>query len=245
MSSKDLSGRNHIKSIEDYNYASSNCDFLIEANVELAHLNEKADDNCLDIFERLVKVVEYRDDSTGRHPERVGVLSARIALRLGAPTSFVEDIFKAAQLHDLGKIAIPDTILLKRSRLTTDEHKVMQRHCEVGSDMLSGSEFPLLQMAQDIAIAHHEKLDGSGYPNQLIDEEIPLAAKIVAVADIYDALCNRRPYKEPWEEKEAVQLLISKRDSHFDSNIIDAFLDVLGHENSGYEKMSFKINEGL
>ena len=227
MSNKDTLSKKNIESIKHYNYASSDSASLIEANVELAHLNEKSDHACMDIFERLAKVAEYRDDSTGKHTERVGTLSARIAHYLGAPTHFVEDISKAAQLHDLGKIAIPDTILLKRSRLTEDEHKTMQRHCEVGADLLSGSEFPLLQMAQSIAIAHHEKLDGSGYPNKLVGADIPLAAKIVAVADIYDALCNRRPYKEAWEEKEAIDLLVSKKDIHFDTNVIDALLNVL------------------
>ncbi len=229
MANKDVPSKKNIESIEHYNYASSDSDFLIEANSELAHLNGKLDHACIDIFERLVKVAEYRDDNTGKHPERVGVLSARIAVRLGMPNDFIEDIFKAAQLHDLGKIAIPDTILLKQSRLTVDEHKKMQSHCEVGADLLSGSEFPLLQMAQSIAIAHHEKLDGSGYPNSLIGADIPMAAKIVAVADIYDALCNRRPYKEAWEEKEAIELLVSKRDIHFDTNVIDAFLNVLNY----------------
>ena len=227
MAKKDTLSKKNIESIDHYNYASSDSDSLIEANADLAHLNGELDHACIDIFERLVKVAEYRDDTTGKHPERVGALSARIALHLGASTNFVEDIFKAAQLHDLGKIAIPDTILLKQSRLTVEEHKTMQSHCEVGADLLLGSEFPLLQMAQSIAIAHHEKLDGSGYPNKLMGADIPLAAKIVAVADIYDALCNRRPYKEAWEEKEAIELLVSKRDVHFDTNVIDALLNVL------------------
>lgn len=220
---------NKSQSIESYNYISSNSDALIQANVQLAFENTTIDSACIDLFERLSKVAEYRDDPTGKHTERVGMLSARIAIRLDMPTDFIELIFKAAQLHDLGKVAIPDTILLKPSPLTADEHKLMQSHCEIGASLLSGSDFPLLQMAERIALAHHEKLDGSGYPHQLMDKDIPLEAKIVAVVDVYDTLCHKRPYKEAWSEKEIVSFLVSKKGIHFDARVIDVFLDVLDH----------------
>ena len=229
---KNTTSQNYYQSTEDYNYISSDPNALIEANTQLAFLNEKVDHACLDIFERLSKVAEYRDDRTGKHTERVGILSARIAIRLGMPTDFIELICKAACLHDLGKIAVPDTLLLKPSRLTVDEYKQMQSHCEVGSDLLSNSEFPLLQMAQTIALSHHEKLDGSGYPYQLKDKEIPIEAKIVAVADVYDALSHQRPYKEAWGKQQAIDLLVSRKGIHFDADVIDAFLEVIKSNNT-------------
>lgn len=201
-------------------------DALIKANADLALLNQKIDGAYTDIFERLAKIAEYRDDVTGQHTERVGVLSARIAIRLRLSHDFIENIYKAACLHDLGKIAIPDSILLKPGRLTKGECKVMQKHCEIGAKLLSGSDLPLLKMAQRIALSHHEKLDGSGYPHQLLGEDIPLEARIVAVADTYDALCHKRPYKGAWREEDVISLLLSKKGSLFDSHVIDAFLDI-------------------
>ena len=227
MNTQNTNPKSYYQSAEDYDYISSDPDALIEANTQLAFLNEKTDRACLDLFERLSKIAEYRDDRTGQHTERVGILSARIAIHLGMSTSFIELISKAACLHDLGKIAVPDTILLKPSRLTSDEYKAMQSHCEVGADLLSNSEFPLLQMARCIALSHHEKLDGSGYPYQLTETEIPIEAKIVAVADVYDALSHQRPYKEAWEKQQVVDLLVSKKGIHFDADVIDVFTKIV------------------
>jgi len=229
---KDPHHQDHYQSTKDYNYISSDPNALIEANTRLAFLNDKIDRVCLDIFERLSKVAEYRDDTTGKHTERVGVLSARIAMHLAMPNDFIELICKAACLHDLGKVAVPDTILLKPSRLTKDEYETMQKHCDVGADLLSNSEFPLLQMAQHIALSHHEKIDGSGYPYQLEGSEIPIEAKIVAVADVYDALSHQRPYKEAWGKQQVIDLLVSKKAIHFDADVIDAFLEVIKPSNT-------------
>lgn len=209
------------KSIEDYASISSDSTALVEANVQLAHLNEKLESMATNLFERLVRVAEFRDDLTGKHTERVAVLSARISIRLGMPTEFTELIVKAAKLHDIGKISIPDAILLKSTRLSESEYNAMKTHCVKGADLLTGSDFPLLQMAENIALCHHEKIDGSGYPHQLKDRDIPIEAKIVAVADVFDALCHKRPYKKAWKQQDVLDLLVSKRAIHFDPDVID------------------------
>ena len=200
---------------------------LIEANADLANVNEQLDKSTDEIFERLARAAEFRDDTTGKHTERVGNLAAKIAVRLSMPESYVSLISKAARLHDLGKIGIPDSILLKPSRFTEDERELMMRHCEIGAELLSGSDSPLLNMAQRIALSHHEKLNGEGYPNNLVADEIPLEGRIVAVADVYDALSHNRPYKHAWPKEDILTLLNGKRGVHFDADVIDALVDIV------------------
>ena len=173
---------------------------------------------------RLSRAAEYRDPETGAHIVRMAHYSWIIAVRLGLPLEQQQLILEAAPMHDVGKVGIPDSILLKPAGLTADEFAIMKQHAEMGSKILSGSTSPLLQMAAQIALCHHEKFDGSGYPQGLAGEDIPLAGRIVAVADVFDALTSERPYKPAWSTERAVAHMAGRRGSHFDPVVVDAFL---------------------
>lgn len=180
-----------------------------------------------EILDLLGKTSEYRDDETGQHTQRVGSLSAQIALALGLPPEEAALIEQAAPLHDIGKIGIPDGILLKPGRFTTEEFAQMQRHADIGASILQGSSFPVLQLAGTIALTHHEKWNGTGYPNGLSGEDIPLSGRIVAIADFYDALTHERPYKQAWTHKDALAEINNQSGQHFDPRVVQAFLDVI------------------
>ena len=182
----------------------------------------------IEILERLALAAEYRDDATGEHTKRVGQTSGQLAHALGLPTSEVELIRRAAPLHDVGKIAIPDSILLKPGKLTPEEFKQMKTHTTLGAKMLSGGRFPLLQMAEEIALTHHERWDGTGYM-MLQSEAIPIAGRIVAVADVFDALTHERPYKHAWPQQEAIEEIKRQSGQHFDPQVAKAFLKLIGY----------------
>ncbi|GLC87283.1 HD domain-containing phosphohydrolase [Lysinibacillus piscis] len=184
-----------------------------------------------EILDLLARASEYRDDMTGEHTQRVGWLSGLLAERLGLPEERVELIRVAAPLHDIGKIGIPDEILLKPGRFEPHEFERMKTHTSIGADILAGSVFSTLKMAGIIAVSHHEKWDGTGYPNGLQGEEIPIEARIVALADFYDALTHARPYKEPWSPEATLAEIEQQRGKHFDPQIVDAFV-ALFHESS-------------
>lgn len=175
------------------------------------------------ILERLALAAEFRDDATGAHTRRVGETSAALARGLGLPDDRVALIRRAAPLHDLGKIGIPDGILLKPGKLTPDEYRIMQTHTVIGAKIQSGSRVPLLQMAEEIALTHHERWDGSGYAG-LAGELIPLSGRIVAVADVFDALLHRRPYKPAYALDRALTAIREGAGSHFDPRVVEAFV---------------------
>jgi putative two-component system response regulator len=177
-----------------------------------------------EVIYRLSRAAEYRDPETGAHIMRMTHYSALIARRLGWDDEAVESILQAAPMHDIGKLGTPDYILLKPAHLTAGEFEIMKLHTVVGAEILKDSASPMLRMAAEIAVGHHEKFDGSGYPNGLVGEAIPLTARIVAVADVFDALTSTRPYKTGWETGRAVALLKSGRGRHFDPVCVDAFL---------------------
>ncbi len=177
-----------------------------------------------EILERLAIASEYRDDQTASHVDRVGNLSAAIAEVLGLSEGEIEVIRLAAKLHDVGKIGISDTILYKPGPLTTEERSVMQQHATIGERILSNGTSKLVQTAATIAGAHHERWDGQGYPNRLKGEEIPLVGRIVAVADVYDALITERPYKRAVPPDQARDIVASESGRHFDPGIVEAFL---------------------
>jgi HD-GYP domain-containing protein (c-di-GMP phosphodiesterase class II) len=177
-----------------------------------------------EVIRRLSRVVEYRDNDTGTHIERMSEYSAAIARRLDLPAAFVEALREASPLHDVGKVAVPDAILLKPGPLTPEERRVMERHAQVGHDMLAGSGSELLDLAAQIALSHHERYDGTGYPNRLAGEDIPLAGRIVAVADVFDALTSDRVYKRAMSVTDAVGIIRRERGAHFDPAVVDAFL---------------------
>ncbi len=178
----------------------------------------------LEILERLALAAEYRDDATGRHTRRVGRISALIARELGLPAGSVKLIERAAPLHDIGKIAVPDRILLKPGRLTPEEFEVVKAHTVIGARILSGSRFDILRLAEQIALSHHERWDGKGYPQGLSRDRIPLPGRIVAVADVFDALTHVRPYKPAWPWEEAVAEVEAQGGRQFDPQVVDAFL---------------------
>lgn len=178
----------------------------------------------LDILHRLSRAADFRDDDTMQHTERVGRLSAALARELGMIREDVDLLRLAAPLHDLGKIAVPDSILHKGGGLDTDEFAVVKSHTEIGARLLSGSTHPLLQMAAQIALTHHEQWDGSGYVQGLNGDEIPLVSRIVAVADVFDALTHARAYKKSWPLSEVLDELQRQKGRQFDPGVVDALL---------------------
>jgi putative two-component system response regulator len=180
-----------------------------------------------EIVLRLISAVGHRHDETGSHIRRIGQYSTAMAKCLGWKSESVQDIQLAASMHDVGKIAIPDAILLKPGSLTQDEFEVIKTHTIIGAEILDGLDAPLLQMAREIALSHHEKWDGSGYPQGLVEDAIPESARIVSVVDMYDAMVNDRVYRPALPEGEAISLIKSGKGTHSDPRILDCFLDLL------------------
>ena len=178
----------------------------------------------MELVTRLARAAEFRDPETGGHIMRMARYSALIARDLGLAPEWQELLLKAAPMHDVGKLATPDHILLKPGRLDADEMAIMRQHAEIGGQILAGSDSPLIRLAEEIACGHHEKYDGSGYPRGLAGEQIPVSARIVAVADVFDALTSERPYKPAWPLAQARQFLQQNKGSHFCPRCIDAFL---------------------
>ncbi len=178
-------------------------------------------------LESLARAAELRDDDTGQHTQRVGEMSERIARQMGRPEEFARAIRLAAPLHDVGKIGITDSILLKPGKLEEGEVETMRGHTIIGGRVFEGSQSPLMTLAREIAMNHHERWDGAGYPNRLYRDQIPLSARIVAVADVFDALTNERPYKPAWSEAEAIAEIASQRGKHFDPAVVDAFVALM------------------
>jgi PAS domain S-box-containing protein len=208
---------------------------LVEAErreAEHAELLEKAvEERTRDLLDaraktlkRLALAAEYRDDDTFEHTERVGVTAADIAGELGMDSEQIEILRLAAPLHDVGKIGIPDSILLKPGKFTPEEYEVMKTHTELGARLLAGSGSPVLQMATVIAQNHHERWDGTGYPAGLAGDATPLVGRIVAVADVFDALTHERPYKRAWSVEDSLAEIRRGAGTQFDSRVVDAFL---------------------
>lgn len=177
----------------------------------------------MEVVERLGRAAEYRDNETGRHVIRVGKYSQALALGYGLPKSYADLIMQAAPMHDVGKIGIADSILLKPGKLEPEEFEIMKTHSAIGAEILGGSDFPLMKMAHLIALHHHEKWDGTGYPDGLKGEEIPIEGRIVAICDVFDALLSSRPYKEPWPIEKVLDFYNEQSGLHFDPNLIEVF----------------------
>jgi PAS domain S-box-containing protein/putative nucleotidyltransferase with HDIG domain len=186
-------------------------------------------DSQIEILNRLARAAEYRDDNTGQHTQRVARTSALLAQSLGLPNEQVELIRQAAPLHDVGKIAISDLILLKPGKLTDEEFDTMKTHAALGAALLSDGHSDVVQLAERIAGAHHERWDGKGYPQRLAGEQIPLEGRILAIADVFDALTHERPYKKAWPAAEAVAEITRQSGQQFDPQVVAAFL-TLPHE---------------
>ncbi len=181
----------------------------------------------LEIVHRLALAGDYRDDDTGEHCRRVADLSLEIALEYGLPTPEAELIRMAAPLHDIGKVGIPDAVLRKPGRLTPQEFEEVKRHTALGASILANSRCEILQLAHDIALSHHERWDGRGYGQRLSGDDIPIAGRIVAVADVYDALTSDRPYKPAWSSDAAVEEIKLNSGTQFDPQVVAAFERVM------------------
>jgi putative two-component system response regulator len=178
----------------------------------------------LEIVQRLGLAAEYKDNETGLHVIRMSHYARTLGLALGMSEEEADDLLHAAPMHDVGKIGIPDSILQKPGPLDADEWKVMQSHSSIGGDIIGHHESGMLAMAHLLAMTHHEKWDGSGYPKGLKGEEIPLVGRIVAIADVFDALTSARPYKQAWPVEQAVEYLEQQRGKHFEPRLVDLFI---------------------
>lgn len=184
-------------------------------------------DTRLQVVQRLGRAAEYRDEETGYHILRMSHTCALLAREIGWDEEQCDLILNASPMHDIGKIGIPDAVLLKPGRFEPHEWEIMKTHAAIGASLLEGDDSDLLRMAREIALTHHEKWDGSGYPNGLAGEAIPRAGRIAALADVFDALTSERPYKAAWTVEAAVEMIRENRGRHFDPVLVDVFLDVL------------------
>ena len=198
-----------------------------ELEILVKQRTQELEDTRLEIIQRLGCAAEYKDNETGLHVIRMSYYSRFLAEQLQANEEWVELLYNAAPMHDIGKIAIPDRVLLKPGKLDQEEWKIMQTHVNCGVEILGEHDSELLTMAREIALYHHEKYDGSGYPNGASGEDIPLSARIVAIADVFDALTSVRPYKAAWPVEKAVALLEEEAGKHFDPKLVPEFVKCL------------------
>ena len=181
----------------------------------------------LQIVQRLGRAAEYKDNETGMHVIRMSHFARLLALAAGCHPQWADDLLNAAPMHDVGKIGIPDAILQKPGKLTPEEWDVMRRHPEIGAEIIGTHSGGMLALAHEVALGHHEKWNGSGYPQGLVGEAIPLAARIVAIADVFDALTSERPYKKAWPTEQACALIQSEAGQHFDPTLVEHFLPLV------------------
>ncbi|WP_295412728.1 HD domain-containing phosphohydrolase [uncultured Thiodictyon sp.] len=181
----------------------------------------------LQIIQRLGRAAEYRDNETGMHVIRMSHVSRLLALKAGMSDSDADTLLLAAPMHDIGKIGIPDGILLKQGKLTPQEWEIMKTHPRIGADIIGEDPSEIMRLAALIALTHHEKWDGSGYPQGLSGEAIPLQTRMVSIADVFDALTSRRPYKEAWPFQEAQDHIQAGIGSHFDPDLVPLFMDII------------------
>lgn len=193
---------------------------------ELREAYDKIKAVSFETISRLSRAAEYMDDSTSTHLQRISQYAELIAREMGLDSDMVESIRWASPMHDVGKIGIPDRILMKPGKLTPEEWEIMKKHSEIGAKILEGSDQELIKLAEMIALTHHEKWDGSGYPKGLKGKEIPLAGRITAIADVFDALISRRPYKEAFNFDKSVAIIKESSGTHFDPEVAEAFMRV-------------------
>jgi cyclic di-GMP phosphodiesterase len=202
---------------------------LYDQNRHLAELvkvrTRELNDTRLEIIQRLGLAAEFKDNETGMHVIRMSHYARLMGMAIGMNSEDCENLLNASPMHDLGKIGIPDHILMKQGKLDSDEWELMKKHAEFGARIIGEHDSELLQLAAVIALSHHEKWDGSGYPQGLRGDAIPLAGRICAIADVFDALTTERPYKKAWPVVEAVNLIEENKNKHFDPALVEAFMD--------------------
>lgn len=194
---------------------------------KVAERTKELKDLQIELIQRLSRVLEYRDNETGNHVIRMSLYVKELAQALGYSREEAKLLQQASTMHDIGKISVGDSILLKPGRLTEEERVIMELHTTNGAQILSGSHFKLIQLAEEIALMHHEKWDGTGYPNGVKGDDIPLHARIVAVCDVFDALTSERPYKHAWSIEETKLEIIKQAGSQFDPSVVAKFIEIL------------------
>ncbi len=222
---------NSLLKVKAYNDHMRNYQEELEAEVaqrteQLRQALEEVKAASLDTIYRLSRAAEYKDEETGAHIQRMSHYAAAVAGKMGLNGETVETILYAAPMHDIGKIGIPDHILLNPGVLKPDEWETMKQHTTIGAKILEGSKAEFIKLANVIALTHHEKWDGSGYPQGLKGSKIPIAGRIAAIADVFDALTSKRPYKEPFSVEKSLSIIKEGRGSHFDPDVVDAFIAV-------------------
>lgn len=198
---------------------------LLESKVK--ERTQRLFDSEIDFVKRLAHAVEYRDPETGIHVLRMSEYARLLAAKIGLKEDNCTLIKNASPLHDIGKIGIPDTILTKPGKLSSEEWEIMKRHTTIGAEILSQSSSLFIGLGQKIALTHHERWDGSGYPNGLKGEEIPLVGRICGLCDVFDALTSKRPYKEEWPIDKAVEEILRCKGTHFEPRLVDKFIEIL------------------
>lgn len=217
--------------VKAYNDLLNNYQKELESEVakktkEIKHTLKKLKEASLETIHRLSLAAEYKDEDTGAHIVRMSHYCAAIARQLGLDEHTVETILYAAPMHDVGKIGIPDKVLLKPAKLDAEEWEIMKQHALIGAEILKDSDAEFIKMGEIIALSHHEKFDGSGYPSGLKGTQIPIAGRIAAVADVFDALVSKRPYKEAFSVKKSFSIIKEGRGGHFDPKVVDAFFAI-------------------
>jgi putative two-component system response regulator len=200
-------------------------DDLSKTIINLKAVNQELHEAYIDTINRLVIATEYKDENTGGHIVRIGGYSALIAKKLGMRGEEIQNILYAAPMHDVGKVGVPDSVLLKSGKLTDEEFDLMKMHTTIGAKILANSKSVTLQVAEQIALFHHEKWNGKGYPQGLSGHNIPQAARIVSLADVFDVLVSKRPYKSPYPIKVILEIIRKERGRHFDPDVVDVFLE--------------------
>jgi putative two-component system response regulator len=195
-----------------------------ELSAQVIERTNQIEETRAEIIKRLGRAAEYKDNETGMHVIRMSYYSRFLAEQIGVDPQWAELLYNAAPMHDIGKIGIPDRVLLKPGKLNDEEWTIMQKHVEYGADILGNHTSELLSLAREVALCHHEKWNGKGYPNKLKGEGIPLSARIVAIADVFDALTSERPYKKAWSVDKAINLLEEEAGEHFDPKLVPEFI---------------------
>jgi len=218
---KEKANELHTTKQQLFKYA----DDLNQTILELKTANQELQESYLDTIHRLALAAEYKDEDTGDHIVRMSRYCAFIAKKHGLSPMEVHRILYASPMHDIGKIGVPDNILVKPGKLTDEEFETMKTHTTIGAKILAHSKSEILKVAEQIALYHHEKWNGTGYPHGLSGDTIPLTARIVALADAFDALTSKRPYKDPYPFEVACDIIKKERGQHFDPAVVDVFLE--------------------